>query len=253
MIDTSGLSDRFVQSLFLKGNYADLGTSDKGSYYSTDGGRDWLVSDFYHFVNISINTFIQSDTNIFTGTSDGVFLSHDYGQTWSSWALNGVNVVSLAQSGNYLFAAAGEVYLTSDSGYDWMDMSNGLSGCTNLTICDSFIYAGNGDGAWRRPLSDFGITAVHENEITLQKQNQINILPNPFSGTTTISLNGFAGKLTSLKIYDALGRQVADLTAQLHGGVAQIAFDGHALEAGVYVCRAAGIKINASKVIFIEK
>ena len=37
------------------------------------------------------------------------------------------------------------------------------------------------------------------------------------------------------------------------GGVSQIAFDGHALPAGVYVCRAAGIKINASKVIFIEK
>ena len=94
-------------------------------------------------------------------------------------------------------------------------------------------------------------TSVPE-ALALAGNPSLSTYPNPFSGTTTISLPT-GEHITSLKIYDALGRVVADLTPQLYGGSAQIAFDGRALPAGVYVCRAVEGNQILQKLILLVK
>ena len=63
--------------------------------------------------------------------------------------------------------------------------------------------------------------------------------PNPFSGTTTIALG--EGSFTSLKIYNILGKVIADLSSRLcpfcPTGNNAITFDGSGLPAGVYYYR----------------
>jgi len=66
--------------------------------------------------------------------------------------------------------------------------------------------------------------------------------PNPFSSATTITLN--AENISSLKVYDALGREVADLTNQVSRmgrisplGKVAVEFDASGLPAGMYFYR----------------
>jgi hypothetical protein len=75
--------------------------------------------------------------------------------------------------------------------------------------------------------------------------------PNPFNPTTTInfslpsqSLNdaeGRAGYITTLTVYDLLGREMAVLVdGRLNPGVHNVQFDGSGLASGTYVCRLTG-------------
>ncbi|HET7152583.1 MAG TPA: T9SS type A sorting domain-containing protein, partial [Candidatus Kapabacteria bacterium] len=77
------------------------------------------------------------------------------------------------------------------------------------------------------------LSVVQQNGITISA-NQLQNYPNPFTSSTIIRYYS-SEKIASLKICDALGRKVADLTKQVNG--AEVVFDGSALPAGVYVCR----------------
>ncbi len=62
--------------------------------------------------------------------------------------------------------------------------------------------------------------------------------PNPFNPTTEISYQLSANGFTSLKIYDAIGREVATLVNEVkEAGTYSVQFDGSRLSSGVYFCR----------------
>ncbi len=62
--------------------------------------------------------------------------------------------------------------------------------------------------------------------------------PNPFNPTTTISFRLNKSGLTTLTVFDALGREVAMLVDQtLPAGTHQVRFDGIGLSSGVYYSR----------------
>ncbi|MCB0259018.1 MAG: T9SS type A sorting domain-containing protein, partial [Calditrichaeota bacterium] len=63
--------------------------------------------------------------------------------------------------------------------------------------------------------------------------------PNPFNATTTITFTVKETNITSLKVYNILGQEVATLfqgTAQ-PGQYYKIGFDASALASGIYVYR----------------
>jgi len=80
--------------------------------------------------NYSVNTFLQNGTNIYAGTSHGVYLSTNGGTSWSE-ANNGLitNISCLVMIGNDLFASDGMtgVYRSTDNGSNWIAVNNGLS------------------------------------------------------------------------------------------------------------------------------
>jgi hypothetical protein len=62
--------------------------------------------------------------------------------------------------------------------------------------------------------------------------------PNPFNPTTNIQLTIVNSRLTIVKIYDILGREVATLVNEVkQPGVYTVRFDGTGLSSGVYICR----------------
>lgn len=72
-----------------------------------------------------------------------------------------------------------------------------------------------------------------ENMTTLEQN-----YPNPFVSSTSIAVNNLNGA-TTLKVYDMLGRQVADLTGNLPQNVsrAEVNFDAANLPSGIYMYR----------------
>jgi hypothetical protein len=62
--------------------------------------------------------------------------------------------------------------------------------------------------------------------------------PNPFNGTTQISFRIASAGYATLKVYDVLGREVADLyEGRCQPGVYAAAFNASDLASGVYLCR----------------
>ncbi len=84
------------------------------------------------------------------------------------------------------------------------------------------------------------------------KSGLIQNYPNPFTSSTLIRIPS-QSQAVSLKIYDALGREVADLSAEARSGNTSIPFDGSHLPAGVYVCRMRGEHFVSSKLMVLEK
>lgn len=75
--------------------------------------------------------FAVSDSNLFAGTSSGVFLSTNNGTNWTAVnaGLTNTFVYSLTLSGSNLFAGTiGDgVFLSTNNGTSWTAVNNGLS------------------------------------------------------------------------------------------------------------------------------
>ncbi|KAB2920895.1 MAG: T9SS type A sorting domain-containing protein, partial [Bacteroidetes bacterium] len=78
--------------------------------------------------------------------------------------------------------------------------------------------------------------------------------PNPFNPTTTISFALPQDGLTTLKVYDALGREVAELVNEFKPtGRYTASFDASRLSSGVYVYRLVSDKYSAVKKMLMLK
>jgi hypothetical protein len=79
--------------------------------------------------------------------------------------------------------------------------------------------------------------------------------PNPFNPTTTLSFDLPANYRATLKVYNALGQQVATLMngETLSAGHHIVTFDGSILSSGVYICRlTAGPYTAARKMVLMK-
>lgn len=96
--------------------------------------------------------------------------------------------------------------------------------------------------------------AVEENEgIPLRFELDQNF-PNPFNPSTTISYSIPEQSLVELKVFDVLGREVAELVRkEQQDGNYEVQFDASALGSGVYFCQLrAGSFIESKKMILLK-
>ncbi|MBK7852258.1 MAG: T9SS type A sorting domain-containing protein [Bacteroidetes bacterium] len=238
-------------------------------YFTTNQGASWFPFDASVISNYtsSINTLLVKDTNLFAGTtytwvpSGGLFKS---GITVPSWVISSaglptvVSISSLVAMGNSIFCSAdsgassyGGVFLSTDTGTSWIDVTNQISPPTikTLLVVENNLFAGTdagvymssdsgsswtninsglppgtivsslfsdstylylgtgesqlsyqGEGVWRRPLSELGITTGLSNKLAME----IQVFPNPAHDQIHILTNGISTN-TDLRIYNALG------------------------------------------------
>ncbi|MCB9367209.1 MAG: T9SS type A sorting domain-containing protein [Calditrichaeota bacterium] len=86
-------------------------------------------------------------------------------------------------------------------------------------------------------------------EFTLEQN-----FPNPFNPTTTINFTLSRADVTSLKVFDILGRNVADLSfGRMDAGRHTVSFDGSNLSSGVYFYTLASGVENATRKMLLLK
>jgi hypothetical protein len=151
-------------------------------------------------------------------------------------------VFSLAVSGTNLFAGTdGGVFLSTNNGTSWTAASTGFTNTDvyALAVSGTNIFAGTyGGGIWRRPLSEM-ITSVERLSTDLAMHFSLNQnYPNPFNPATTISFSLPSKSFVSLKVFDALGREVLLLFAnELPGGTYARQWNAAGLPSGMYFYR----------------
>jgi hypothetical protein len=78
--------------------------------------------------------------------------------------------------------------------------------------------------------------------------------PNPFNPTTTIQYTLREPAMVSLKVYDMVGREVANLVqAEQGAGQYSVKFDGERLTSGTYIYRIQAGNFTATKKLILTK
>jgi hypothetical protein len=197
-----------------------------GVWGTSNNGMSWYNSFDPYVTNLDIHDLVlvsdgSGGSNLFAGTSGGVFLSTDHGKSWTpvNTGLTDIYVWSLAVSGTYLFAGA---------------------------ECG---------GIWRRPLSEMIRTGVEECHPSLPggyslEQNY----PNPFNPSTTIEFSIPHTDYVTLKVFDMAGREVAALVSStLTPGSHEVTFDGTDFASGAYFCRLQAGSFTQTKKLILQR
>jgi len=217
----NGLTNTNVGVLQSAGGYLIAGTSQGstgGVYISTDDGENWTLSK----PDAWVTSILTIGSTIFVGSNgDGVWRSTNYGSTWGQindgFASSAYYVMSLGTDGQYIFA-----------------------GTNNANV-------------WRRPLSqvtDVESQPTFRPETFSLKQNY----PNPFNPATTISFDVPQKSFVSLKVFDALGREVASLASEeLVAGTYERHWNASDMPSGTYFYRLQAGGFNATKKLVLLK
>jgi ligand-binding sensor domain-containing protein len=256
----NGLINTCVHALVISGTNLFAGTDGGGVYLSTNNGASWSA------VNNGLAKYVYalaiSGTNLFAGTFDGgVYLSTNNGANWSTVNndLTNTYIYALAVSGTNLFAGTygGGVFLSTNNGASWSAVNNGLTNdyVRALAVSDTNLFAGIESGSvWRRPLSEM-ITSAEVLLTDLPTNFSLNQnYPNPFNPTTTFSFSLPLKTFVSLRVFDALGREIAKLVnEQLFAGEHSWHWNAAGLPSGVYFYRLqAGSFTETKKLILLK-
>ena len=118
---------------------------DKGSYYSSDAGENWVtldsnipdIGDVSKLVSLNANTFYRSGTS-------GIYRTIDAGKTWHPFSTGLVNtsVMGLVSVGNVLYAnVGGKLLASSNRGEVWTPVQSSPGNITNLAKFNDMLYA----------------------------------------------------------------------------------------------------------------
>jgi len=189
---------------FSKNNYVYVGTSNEGILMSTDNGKTWSPLN-KGIENQAVWSIVTDSTgSIWAGTdSGGVFYSTDLGSTWSRRNDGIVNPISV-------------------------DVFSGP---------DNYLYAVNPKGYVFR--SSNKITDITKEKSSMPKNFTLSQnYPNPFNPITTIDYSIPKSSFVSLKVYDALGREVATLVNEEKSpGNYSVVLNASQLSSGIYYYR----------------
>jgi hypothetical protein len=190
--------------------------------------------------NTAVRTLAFSGTNIYAGTDGGVFL-YTGGSNWNQVGLTNNSVRALAVSGTNIYAGSDGGVFLYHGGANWTAINTGLTNTdvTALAVYGTDLFAGiSSGGVWKRPLLD-SVTSVERLSTDLPigfslEQNY----PNPFNPSTIISFSLPSRTFVSLKVCDALGREVAMLINEVKSaGTYAASFTAATMSSGVYFYR----------------
>ena len=248
-------------------------------YKTTDGGNIWIkLSSFPAFDILTID-YDKTNNIIYVGATDnydfntdgGLYRSADGGTTWTK-IFNHTRIVDVEidpNNSNLIYVASQPwyevwlpninpgIYKSTDGGTNW----NNISGNLSHSFIDfiklnpnntSQLFAGTGGGGlW---VND-NATAVDQVGNTIPSKFTLSQnYPNPFNPSTTISYQLSEITFVTLKVYDALGREVKKLVnKEQPAGNYNVNFEASKLSSGVYFYRITANDIVDTKKMLLLK
>jgi photosystem II stability/assembly factor-like uncharacterized protein len=249
-VSNNGMEGQNVSDIIAIDNIL-YAVSHTGVYKSVNFGNSWslisidLPSDlsFYKIGHIGDVLFVAS------GNSSSMYKSTDGGVSWTSMDLDTDGVPSaFAFHENMLLVSVitnvtgSGVFMTSDLGETWTDVSEGLD---NNQVWDIIVNNGwayvctKGSGVYKRQISDF----IPQN-VASRTQTDISIYPNPTNDRITLSIpSRLIGN--EAMITNELGQQVMSI-----GNITSTNFqvECNSLAPGYYI-----VRIGSEKVKFVIK
>jgi photosystem II stability/assembly factor-like uncharacterized protein len=235
------------------------GICPSGVFLSANDGVSWQPVN-YGLSSLLVSSLAASGANLFAGTQNGnVFVSANNGASWQkadtglpifSFALSGFHGRNFVVAGDNVFACSDSgVYLTSTKKYRWTPVNTGLKQqVIDLALQGDYLFAlTDGDGIWRRPLSEMQIGVIQG----------FSKMPNSFGFDIRNNAINFVlprETFVSLNIYDLKGKLMyAVLNKMQSAGSYSLPFKIASFSSGNYlVCIKAG-KLASNRRIAIVR
>ncbi len=245
----------------LKTDYYAYAGTNRGVFRAAIASPDWQQVNNGLGADTSVHALAGIGDVLFAGTNGGVYRSTDNGTTWSAFnsGLGNTNVHALQAVSTALFAGTngGGVFLSTNYGSSWSEVNDGLTNkyVNALAVGGTTLFAGTiPGGLWQRPLSQM-ITAINDKKDNVPEKYSLHQnYPNPFNPTTVIGYDMPKAGHIFLRVYDLLGRVVANLVNEKQtAGFHTVTFTADNLPSGVYVYRLqAGNYVEAKKLVILK-
>ncbi|MEP7145523.1 MAG: T9SS type A sorting domain-containing protein [bacterium] len=273
-IATAGVIGGNVSSIGISSINTDkiyIGTSNGKIHMTTNNGVNWTAATGFPYVSDLWVDFADDDI-CYATTGGNVADKHVYkttngGVNWISITTNlpniGVNSIAIRQTSPKMIFVGSDlgVFQSTNEGASWVTFNTGFP---NVEVYDLkykegpklLLAATHGRGCFM-----FDISLI----VSVQNQNGIpekfslsQNYPNPFNPSTKISyeipLSGNGATAVSLKIFNALGNEVATLVdTKQNAGRYEIDFNASRLSSGVYFYKLiAGDNIASKSMLLIK-
>jgi len=238
---------------------------------TTDGGFTWSrVPTNIPKINYKFVLMLSEDIAYVTGDNGTIIKTTDGGMSWISLNTNSSSSLYRIRFADDQIAIAvgsgGEVLKTTDGGNTWNTEISGVTNNLNcLFVIDENVAFAGGQGGIILKTTDGGISwsssANPKTTNMVKKIEKINLFtnyPNPSNPVTTIKYYIASYSSVTLKIYDAVGREVRTLVNQnLATGIHTAQFDGSNLPSGVYfgkllIQSPEGISNKTMKIVLVK-
>ena len=223
-----------------------------GSFISTDGGANWTLLN----PAIIIGT-VHAFNNEIYGSTYGMYKLAADGTSSVSGFPSGIGVTASTKGtvslGNKVFTyyqdvfTGGKIFSSGNNGDNWGEVDADLPSAATTSLNNfiavtpqyiyCFIYSIFSPGATGvyRCAVDINTTAIKEIEGLPSDFSLSQNYPNPFNPATKINFSIPQNEFVSLKIFNAVGEQVAELVNQnLSAGSYSVDFTASALSSGIY-------------------
>lgn len=254
-----------------------FGTNNNKIYYSTNSGTNWTSQATLGEVNSYIVAFDTIGNGWLGG--DTLLKTTNFGQSWSpNTGLPGtgnifgaVQYTTPALHTSSWIARGTSVYYSPNLGSNWITQYTASAGTYNHMskirsngsfTGPGFIYAVRSNGGISRAnVVVEGVTLI-SNEIPANFEVKQNY-PNPFNPNTKIvfsvgklnsnNLSDVRGAFVSLKVYDMLGKEVADLHNKIiQPGTYYAEWNASDMPSGMYFYRIVIKDPGSGKVVYTE-
>jgi photosystem II stability/assembly factor-like uncharacterized protein len=207
--------------------------------FSSNGGTTFSSMSNPATDDIKDIQFIDAPIGFACGSNSFFMFTSNGGASWTSRSsgiqvgLNGLHFVN--QSKGWTVGGVGTLYSTTNAGQNWV-----LESTPTIQDINS-IHSFDEVNAWA--VGNIGAIVTNYTPTTGIESNGNNVTnfmleqnyPNPFNPSTRISFNLLSREFVTLKVYNALGSEVATLLKEnLPGGYYEIEFNGYGLQSGVY-------------------
>lgn len=189
------------------------GNQSPGIYMNTFPPSNWIQK----YSGLSNCIYIDTNNFIYTGTTDGVLQSSDYGNNW-------------------------ELIFTENSSRAFAH---------DLKIEDNSLFiATNSYGLYGLQIP----TSVNEETELVTTYQLHQNYPNPFNPTTKIKFSVPESEVVQIKVYDVLGKEMQTLLNEYkQSGSYEVEFDASNLPSGVYFYRMiSGSYLETKKMILLR-
>lgn len=239
-IQTQRINAGFVGGMAItEDNKIFLGTSLSGVVYSVNNGNNF--AGLTTFPPIFIAAILKApDNSVYVSDAFDLNRTTDNGLSFTNAGVNNFNSylgeAGVNSNGDlYVFMDDGNVYLSENNGINWSVINNGLPSSANIKTFFSYsgkMYCGtvNSGIYYFDNLTSVIPNIENANEFELYQN-----YPNPFNPVTNLKFNITSKGFTSLKIYNAIGREVAVIfNSELESGTYNYSFDASNLPSGIY-------------------
>ncbi len=233
-----------------------------GAFRSTNYGGIWSPVNTGLPNNPFLNSIFSNGKNLFAGVfNGGLYLSTDKGSTWNpgSNGLPSSNELHFEASGSTIFVGTygTGVYTSGNDGASWTEANTGLPNkvVRSIKVIGSYVFIGLYEGTvYRRPLAQMVTSVTPSGKEVPDSYDLAQNYPNPFNPSTTIQFSIPVSEVVTLKVFNALGEEVAQLVSRnMNAGTYSAEWNAAGLSSGVYYYRLeAGRFVETRKLVLVK-